>query len=120
MPMSDAVLKSAVTAAIPRAVATEWARFWNSTGGQVLWTVIQVAIIVVVALLVRVIAQQIIRIFVNRVVTGVKRRQRAEDTQALLASPVSAARVVQRTRTLGSVLNNVVSAVVVIVAVISI
>ena len=115
--MSDALLNSATTAAVPQAVATEWARFWNSTGGQVLWTVIQVAIIVVVALLVRVIAQQIIRIFVNRVVTGVKRRQRAEDTQALLASPVAAARLVARTRTLGSVLKNLVSAVVAIVAI---
>ncbi|MDQ1531725.1 MAG: moderate conductance mechanosensitive channel, partial [Microbacteriaceae bacterium] len=100
--------------------ASDWARFWNSPGGQLLWTVIQVAIIIVVALIVRAIAQQIIRIFVNRVVSGVKRRQRAEDTQALLASPVSAARVVQRTRTLGSVLNNVVSAVVAIIAIISI
>ncbi|MDQ1512223.1 MAG: moderate conductance mechanosensitive channel [Microbacteriaceae bacterium] len=118
--MSDALLKAASTAAIRQAVAAEWAHFWSSAGGQLLWTVIQVAIIVIVALLVRAIAQQIIRIFVNRVVTGVKRRQRAEDTQALLASPVSAARVVQRTRTLGSVLNNVVGAVVVVVAVISI
>ena len=82
--------------------------------------IVQVAIIIVVALLVRLIAHRVIKVGVNRVVTGAKKRQRVDDTQALLASPVSAARVVQRTRTLGTVLNNVVSVVVVIVALISI
>ena len=81
---------------------------------------IQVVIIVVVAVVVRAVAHTAIRVFVNRVVSGAKRRQRVEDTQQLLASPVSAARIVQRTRTLGSVLNNIVSVVVVIVAVLSI
>ena len=42
---------------------------------------------------------------VNRVVTGVKARHGAEDTQALTTSPVEAMRRVQRTRTMGSVLN---------------
>ena len=42
---------------------------------------------------------------VNRVVTGVKKRHGAEDTQALTTSPVEAMRRVQRTRTMGSVLN---------------
>lgn len=42
---------------------------------------------------------------VNRVVTGVKQRHGAEDTQALTTSPVEAMRRVQRTRTMGTVLN---------------
>ena len=89
--------------------------------GQSWWgKLVQVAIIVVVALVVRGIARTAIRIFVNRVVTGAKRRQRVDDTQALLASPVAAARTVQRTRTLGSVLNSIVSVVVVLVALLSI
>ena len=113
--MRDAVtglLRSATT----DAVKWDWDRFWGSTWGQVLWTAIEVVIVVVVALIVRAVAHYVVRLFVERIVSGVKRRQRAEDTQALLASPVAAARVVARTRTLGSVLNNVVSAVVAIVA----
>jgi len=43
---------------------------------------------------------------VNRVVTDVKKRHGVEDTQALTMSPVEAMRQVQRTRTLGSVLNS--------------
>jgi len=42
---------------------------------------------------------------VNRVVSGVKKRHGAEDTQALTTSPVEAMRRVQRTRTMGAVLN---------------
>jgi len=90
---------------------------WGSTWWGKL---VQILIIVLIAIVVRAVAHTAIRILVNRVVTGAKRRQRIEDTQALLASPVSAARVVQRTRTLGTVLNNVVSVVVVLIALISI
>lgn len=43
---------------------------------------------------------------VSRVVSDVKKRHGAEDTQALTTSPVEAMRRVQRTRTLGSVLNS--------------
>jgi small conductance mechanosensitive channel len=90
---------------------------WGSTW----WgKIIQVLIIVLIAIVVRAVAHTAIRILVNRVVLGAKRRQRIEDTQALLASPVSAARVVQRTRTLGTVLNNVVSVVVTLIALISV
>ncbi len=93
-------------------------RSWDETWWGHL---IVVAIILVVAIIVRLAAHAAIRIFVNRVVTGAKRKQRVEDTQALMsASPVTAARIVQRTRTLGSVLNNVVSVVVVVVAALSI
>ena len=103
-----------------KAVDGLWASLWDSGDGP-LAKAAAVLTIAVVALLVRLIAHRVIRIFVNRVVTGAKRRQKVEDTQALMsASPVSAARLVQRTRTLGSVLNNVVSVVVVVVAVLAI
>ncbi|HEV7623269.1 MAG TPA: mechanosensitive ion channel domain-containing protein [Amnibacterium sp.] len=105
---------------ITQAAKSDWTAFWNSPWGGVLLQVIQVIVIIVVALLVRAVAHRIVRIFVERIVSGVKRRQRAENTQALLASPVAAARVVARTRTLGSVLNNLVSAAVAIVAILSI
>lgn len=103
--------------------------FWQdlfSIGNEGDWTgtwwgkLIEVAIIVLIALIVRGLAHSIIRILVNRIVTGAKRRQKVDDTQALLHSPVNAARTVQRTRTLGSVLNNIVSFVVVVIALLSI
>ena len=119
MPVGELLLR-------PTVLQSFWDTFFE-IGTRETWVdtwwgkAVQVAIIVVVAVLVRLAAHTAIRIFVNRVVTGAKRKQRVEDTQALLAaSPVSAARIVQRTRTLGSVLNNVVSVVVVIVAVLSI
>jgi small conductance mechanosensitive channel len=103
------------------------ATFWESLfdpgddWGATWWgKIVQVAIIVLIAVAVRLIANRVIQITVNRIVTGAKRRGNLQDTQALLASPVSAARIVQRTRTLGSVLNNVISAVIIIVALISI
>ncbi|MGN6744017.1 MAG: mechanosensitive ion channel family protein [Amnibacterium sp.] len=114
--MTDALLTGLLQATAATTVKSDWDRFWASVWGQALWTVIQIVIVVVVALLVRAIAHYIVRMFVERIVSGVKRRQRADSTQALLASPVAAARVVARTRTLGSVLNNVVSAVVAIIA----
>lgn len=54
--------------------------------------------------------------FVEEIVSGVKRRRGVSDTQAIaVRSPLSAVRTVQRARTIGSVLQNVVSVVIVIV-----
>ncbi|MEY2847495.1 MAG: hypothetical protein RI885_160 [Actinomycetota bacterium] len=96
----------------------DWTAFWASVGGfigtfEVFFAVIG---IIVGAIVLRVVLHFVIRRIVNRVVNGVKRRQNVDDTQALISSPLTAVRVVQRTRTLGSVLNNVVSVVIVIVA----
>lgn len=73
--------------------------------------------IIVIAILLRLVLIFAITRIVGRIVSGVKKRQGAQDTQALLASPLTAVRLVQRTRTLGSVLNNIVSALVIIVSV---
>lgn len=97
-----------------------WDFLWGTEFDGPLGKTIQILIVILIALLVRLIANRVIQITVNRIVTGAKRRRNVQDTQALLASPVSAARVVQRTRTLGTVLNNVVSVVVVLVALITI
>src|SRR3954447_18054198 len=114
MPVTDlihTVLRSNPTAM----AASVWDQLWDAGEGP-LAKLVQILVIVALALLARTIAKAIIGGFVDRVVSGVKKRQRADDTQALLASPVSAARVVQRTRTLGSVLNNIVATVIVTVA----
>src|SRR4051794_15377277 len=114
MPVTDlihTVLRSTPTTM----AASVWDQLWDAGEGP-LAKLVQILVIVALALLARTIAKAIIGGFVDRVVSGVKKRQRADDTQALLASPVSAARVVQRTRTLGSVLNNIVATVIVTVA----
>ncbi len=81
-------------------------------------TPITVVAIIVGAIVLRIVLHFVIDRIVGRIVSGVKKRQGTQDTQVLIASsPLSAVRVVQRTRTLGSVLNNVVSAVIIIVGV---
>ncbi|WP_400998971.1 mechanosensitive ion channel family protein [Agromyces sp. GXQ0307] len=92
--------------------------FWQTWYGQVLSNVITIAVIVAVALLVRWILHIAIRRTVNQIVTGVKRKQDVTDTQALnAASPLQAVRVVQRTRTLGSVLTNIVNVTIAVIVV---
>jgi len=94
--------------------------FWAAVGDFLsgVWGLpLRILIIVVVAVLLRLILQLVINRVVARIVNGVKKKQSVDDTQALLASPLSAVRTVQRTRTLGSVLNNVVTTVIVIIAV---
>ncbi len=98
-------------AAINAAVAA----FYTAGGPPV-----QVATIIVVAVLSRLVIQFVVRATVNRIVNGVKRKQNAEDTQALQNSPLAAVRIVQRTRTLGSVLSSIATTVIVIVAVLMI
>jgi small conductance mechanosensitive channel len=83
-----------------------------------LGVLVQVAIVIAAAIVVRVGLHFIIRFAVNRIVNGVKSRQNADDTAAIVNSPLAAVRTVQRTRTIGSLLSNVVSVVIVIVALI--
>ncbi|TPW74904.1 mechanosensitive ion channel [Schumannella soli] len=79
---------------------------------------LSVLIIVVVAVLLRIVATFIIKRVVNQIVNGVKKKQNVTDTAALgiAVSPLAAVRTVQRTRAIGSVLTNVVTAGIVIVA----
>jgi small conductance mechanosensitive channel len=98
-----------------------WDAFWTTVGGFLTgpWGIpLQVVLIILVSVIVRVVLQFVIRRVVDRVVSGVKRKQNVDDTQALMASPVHAARVVQRTRALGGVFNSVVTTIVVVAAVI--
>ena len=77
---------------------------------------VDIVAIIVIAIILRAVFRFVIERVVNRIVTGVKKRQNVDDTQALATSPLSAVRIVQRTRTLGSVLNNIVAVVLVIVS----
>ncbi len=84
---------------------TSW---WSALTG--LFSGDEVITRVVLILLGGIIAIVIFRLSIRRVVagvvSGVKKAHGVDDTQALETSPVEAMRQVQRTRTLGSVLNN--------------
>ncbi|WP_207457234.1 mechanosensitive ion channel family protein [Herbiconiux sp. SYSU D00978] len=88
-----------------------WVTFWTFAERPV-----TALAIVVVALIVRYIAGFVIDRVVQRIVHGIKKRQGVEDTQAIDTSPLAAARTVQRTRTLGLVLNNIVTTAIIIIA----
>ena len=96
-------------------VAATAASFWEMWGVP-----ITIAIIVLIAIGVRIALHFVIRRVVDQVVNGIKRKQNVDDTQALMASPLQAVRVVQRTRTLGSVLNNFVTVVIAALALVMI
>jgi small conductance mechanosensitive channel len=92
-------------------LSTTVSSFWED------WKVpLTIVGVIVGAFVIRLILHFVIRRTVDRVVSGVKKRQNVNDTQSLQSSPLAAVRVVQRTRTLGTVLNNVVTAVIVVIA----
>jgi len=113
--ISTLLAATPTSSSLPQVVAQSADAFWAAWG-----TAITVAAIVLGAIILRVIALFVIRRVVDQIVSGVKKKQNVDDTQALIASPLQAVRVVQRTRTLGSVLQNVVSVVIVVIAITSI
>lgn len=98
----------------------DWAGFWVSFNDftTTYEKPISAITILVVAVVLRVVLQFSIDRVVKRIVNAYKKRQNMEDTAALDASPLAAVRLVQRTRTLGSVLSNVATTGIVIVVVI--
>lgn len=83
---------------------------------QVGFTLLQIVGIIVGGYLLSWILRILIRRVVRRIVAGAKNRANVDDTQAIERSPLAAVRVVQRTRTLGSILQNIVNITIVIVA----
>lgn len=100
----------------------DWDRFWRGFGNFVeTWRPLLVVIAtIVLALLANVVLRAIIRRAVDRIVRGAKRKSGSDDTQVIAASPLAAARLVQRTRALGSLLGNVVTATITIFAILTI
>jgi small-conductance mechanosensitive channel len=83
-----------------------------------LWLkIINIAAIIIGAFILRWVLHFVIDRVVTQIVSGVKKTQNVTDTQALSVSPVAAVRVVQRARTLGSVLTNIVNVTLLIVTV---
>ncbi len=94
--------------------------FWSEEVVQVLqsagMTLLGVAGVIVGALVLSWVMRRLIGRVVDRIVRGAKSRADAEDTRAIDMSPLAQVRVVQRTRTLGSILTNIVNVTIVIVA----
>jgi moderate conductance mechanosensitive channel len=81
---------------------------------------IRIGLIIVGLVVVRWLLLVLVRRIVTTVTTGVKRREGAADTKALDASPLARARIVQRARTIGLVLSNLITASLTISALIAI
>ncbi len=93
-----------------------WDSFTTTVSAILAWKIVQIALIIVFAFLARWVLLFVIRRVVAQIVSGVKKGHNVDDTQSLSLSPVTAVRVVQRTRTLGSVLTNIVNVTIVVVA----
>jgi small-conductance mechanosensitive channel len=100
----------------------DWGAWWGGVFApeSALWmplsVVATIAIIVVASIVLRWILLRIIARVVSQVVSGVKKKHNVDDTRELSASPLAAVRVVQRTRSLGSVFGNAITAGIVVVA----
>lgn len=81
---------------------------------------IRIVLIVVGIIVLRWLLLVMIRRIVTTVTQGVKKREGAADTKALDASPLARARIVQRARTIGLVLSNLLTASLTISALIAI
>lgn len=99
------------------AVADWWAgvlQVLMDVGWQALGVVAIVIGCVVIALVLRV----VIRRVVHRIVDSAKNKADVDDTQALERSPLADMRLVQRTRTLGTILQNIVNVMLVVIAIV--
>lgn len=85
--------------------------------GQVGFNLLAVAGIIVGAIVAAWVLRFVIRRIVGRIVSGAKTKANVDDTQALERSPLAAVRLVQRTRTLGSILQNIVNVTLAIIAI---
>jgi len=98
----------------------DWATIWqNIFSFAVTYEApLRIVGVIVGAVLLRWVLLISIRRVVDRVVYGVKKSQNVEHTMELTASPLHAVRVVQRTRTMGSVTRNLVTWAIVSVAIV--
>lgn len=93
-----------------------WSEFFTHQPGILIGRAVHVVIIIAVAIIVAWVLRIAIKHTVQRIVSTVKKAQGVATTQALQVSPVATVRVVQRTRTLGSVLTNITNVTVWVIA----
>ena len=86
--------------------------FLGVVGQKLLWIAIIIVSCVAAAFVLRI----VIRRVVKRIVDSAKTKANVENTQALERSPLADMRLVQRTRTLGTILQNIVNVMLVVIA----
>ncbi|MFT4258700.1 mechanosensitive ion channel family protein [Microbacterium sp.] len=109
----DTSVDHAVDATIP-----DWLQNALTVLIPVGWTALKIAVIIAVCVLMAFVLRILIRRVVHRIVDSAKNRASVDDTQALERSPLADMRLVQRTRTLGSILQNIVNVMLVVIAVV--
>jgi len=97
-------------------VADIWS--WLVETAAAYTTIFRIIGVIIAGFAARIVIGFSIKRVVNQVVLGVKKTHNVEETRELTSSPVEALRAVQRTRTLGSVLNNTATWVIVSVVII--
>lgn len=105
----------------PTAATIDWPAIWQGFLDVLVWaglTLLSILGIIVGALILSWIMRRLIARVVDRIVSGAKTKANVDDTQALDRSPLAQVRLVQRTRTLGSILTNIVNVTIVIIAII--
>lgn len=86
---------------------------WLLEAGE---NILHVLLIIVISVVIAFVLRLLIRRVVHRIVDRAKTKANVDDTQALERSPLADMRLVQRTRTLGTILQNIINVVVGIVA----
>jgi small-conductance mechanosensitive channel len=79
-------------------------------------TALNIAVIIVACVVIALVLRVVIKRVVHRIVDSAKNKASVDDTQALERSPLADMRLVQRTRTLGTILQNIVNVMLVVIA----
>ena len=106
---------------VPMDTATDIAKWWQELPGALLaigGKALQAALVIVICAALAFVLRFAIRRVVRRIVAGAKSKAEVTDTRALERSPLADMRLVQRTRTLGTILQNIVNVILVVVAVV--
>ncbi len=111
------VLLAATPAPTDPPTPTTWDKVLGVLG-EVGMNAIWVAVIIVSCVVAAFVLRLVIRRIVKRIVDSAKTKAKVDDTQALERSPLADMRLVQRTRTLGTILQNIVNVILVVVAIV--
>ena len=106
---------------LPLSVVAVPLTFWEQVLAILIefgWKTLAIVTIVVAAFLLSWVLRLVIRRVVARIVVGAKSRAEVLDTRAMEHSPLAQVRIVQRTRTLGSILQNIANVTIVVIALI--
>ena len=88
--------------------------FLGVVGQRLFWIAVIIASCIAAAFVLRI----VIRRVVKRIVDSAKTKANVENTQALERSPLADMRLVQRTRTLGTILQNIVNVMLLVIAIV--